>query len=88
MSSVAYPGSSENPPGRLKCDYCGQPGVSLTGETNGVIVCIDHARRVTPRYTPDLRAAIKALPITCIDGVNYVSRRDLLDVLEDGERHV
>lgn len=32
----------------------------------------------------DLRTAIKALPITCIDGVNYVSRRDLLAALEDG----
>lgn len=37
-----------------KCDYCGQPGIQLVGETNGVLVCIDHAAKVdTPRYTPD-----------------------------------
>lgn len=37
-----------------KCDYCGQPGIQLTGETNGVLVCIDHAAKVdTPRYTSD-----------------------------------
>lgn len=29
----------------MKCDYCGQPGISLTGETNGVVVCIDHAEK-------------------------------------------
>lgn len=35
-----------------KCDYCGQPGIQLTGETNGVLVCIDHAAKVdTPCYT-------------------------------------
>lgn len=36
----------------MKCDYCGQPGIQLTGETNGVLVCIDHAAKAdTPRYT-------------------------------------
>lgn len=35
-----------------KCDFCGQPGIQLAGETNGVLVCIDHAAEVvTPRYT-------------------------------------
>lgn len=31
----------------MKCDYCPQPGIELTGDTNGVIVCIDHASKVT-----------------------------------------
>lgn len=29
----------------LMCDFCGQLGVRLTGETDGVVVCIDHAAR-------------------------------------------
>lgn len=32
----------------MKCDFCAQPGIQLTGETNGVIVCIDHARAQDP----------------------------------------
>lgn len=30
----------------MKCDYCGQPGIELAGETNDAVVCIDHARQV------------------------------------------
>lgn len=44
---------------RPKCDFCGQPGIELAGETNGMLVCIDHAARaVTPRYTSDAEAKL------------------------------
>lgn len=42
----------------MKCDYCGQPGISLAGETNGVLVCIDHAERGLASPTPHESIAI------------------------------
>lgn len=41
----------------MKCDYCGQPGIQLAGETNGVVVCIDHASK--PRAREALRVIQK-----------------------------
>lgn len=42
----------------MNCDYCGQPGIQLAGETNDVVVCIDHVSK------PRARAALRVIQKT------------------------
>jgi hypothetical protein len=31
----------------MKCDFCNKPAVAMTGESNGVLACADHAKKVS-----------------------------------------
>lgn len=33
----------------IRCDYCDTPATSLAGETNGMLVCVDHVRLFAER---------------------------------------
>lgn len=66
----------------MKCDRCGQPGVSLVGESNEIITCIDHARAYDRLFGLDGDTQSEAYCGRC--GHNHAEERNCPYRWEDG----